>query len=467
MWAALQTYFARPPRVRVHQPDDPMQELRDAIAAKRWRAVRRLVDHGALVDSIVDRNGNTPLQQSASRGDHRAIERLIQLGADPNRPWPSGGSVLAFTMGPRSTPKCAWALLRGGAAVPTCANPDGSTLLHNAARGGDPKIIQELAAREVELGARELLTGWTALEAACALGNLRAVEALFKAGATIQPSEEGFPSPLQLAKDAGHSGVVDWLERAGAVEALPGLPPVRLRPPGDWNDAAGWDAYWRFELRGFVPPIRTKRPIAGSTWHEFRDGKLVPVRTFVGSDHLLTPPGDVAIFRSILALDRPVSVLVVGNGPSLLPAALAHAGHRVSVIDLSKVVIAFLSTLGAPRDQLEVFFVASATAGEFDLEAVRRPGGSLELLLGDIRSPTLANEDFQVIVATRSVQGYVGYDLEDCLDAISRRLTPEGELHIGAQNASAFLAKVEEKLVSRGFSREPGARRIHTHNYSG
>jgi hypothetical protein len=93
------------------------------------------------------------LHRSAMRGETRAIEMLLKLGADVNSPDRHGKTPLhdACLKGHVDSARL---LLDRGAKI-GARGEDGATPLHDAALGGNTKVIDLLLARKADVNARD------------------------------------------------------------------------------------------------------------------------------------------------------------------------------------------------------------------------------------------------------------------------------------------------------------------------
>ena len=129
----------------------------------------------------VNRYDVTPLALAALNGSAGMIERLLEAGADPNRP-----------------------------------NPEGETPLMTAARTGNRLALTVLLEHGADVDAIEAWRGQTALMWAVAQNQVDAVDVLLRAGADPNTRSTGGFTPILFAAREGYSNVIDTLVRAGA-----------------------------------------------------------------------------------------------------------------------------------------------------------------------------------------------------------------------------------------------------------
>lgn len=156
----------------------------------------------------------SPLVIAARDGDHRTLEALLGLGADPNATQGDGATALHWAANSNDLDGVAL-LLEAGASV-NAANDLGATPLWLAARNGDGEMVSRL----LEAGADPNVTltmGETPLMAAARSGSVAAVDGLLAAGADPNTAElERGQTALMWAAAQRHAAVVTRLAEAGA-----------------------------------------------------------------------------------------------------------------------------------------------------------------------------------------------------------------------------------------------------------
>lgn len=155
-------------------------DLARAVAAGDAAAAKQAVAAGANPDAV-DADGLPLLQWAMKRGDRRAFDLLLDLGADPARGAKQGQTAVGLAaMGQQDT----WlvALLDRGASPDTPNTVNGSTPLTDALRTGNLDHVRLLLDRGADIEARNR-SGHTPLIAAAGVNDADAVLLLLEAGA--------------------------------------------------------------------------------------------------------------------------------------------------------------------------------------------------------------------------------------------------------------------------------------------
>lgn len=160
-------------------------ELLDAIQANDTKAVERLIQAGA--DPQQRDQHRTPLLLAAAHGHLEILELLLQAGADPEMP----DGDLAHPNLKRTAQYGGKELLVG--------EPLGHTALFCAARHGHVPIIQRLLQAGADPNRRDFLAE-TPLIWAAEAGHLEALKALIQGGA--QPDTPALSAALEQAQPA-------------------------------------------------------------------------------------------------------------------------------------------------------------------------------------------------------------------------------------------------------------------------
>ena len=161
-----------------------------------------------------------------------------------------------------------------------------------------------------------------------------------------------------------------------------------LNPPADLLDAAAWDQYWKEQIEHGITP----------QMYDFccREADLVRAMNSAGMK----------------------SVLCAGNGMSHEPRILAMAGFDVVALDISPLAIELARKCLLPPQALAFYCGAEMQA----------PGGRVEFALGNILDPAVCPGPFDVIIERRTAQVYLRHNIGAVMEALARRLGPDGIL---------------------------------------
>lgn len=155
-----------------------------------------------------------------------------------------------------------------------------------------------------------------------------------------------------------------------------------LDPPRDPLDASAWDRYWTEHVRhGLGPPI----------FDMFCD--------------------DRELFR-VMINEGMRSILCAGSGISQEPRALAQAGFDVMALDISPKALEIARGFEFPTEGFQYFCEPE----------MRRAGGHVDFVVGDILDSTVCPGPFDVIIERRTAQIYFNSDIERVLGALEMRL---------------------------------------------
>jgi hypothetical protein len=159
-----------------------------------------------------------------------------------------------------------------------------------------------------------------------------------------------------------------------------------LNPPADPLDVAAWDRYWTEHIKhGIGPP--------------FFD-------MFCNDQNLI----------EAMNANGMKTVLCAGNGISQEPRALAQAGFRVMALDKSPKAVEIARNFEFPEQAL----------AHFCDPGLRRTGGQVEFVIGDLLNSASYPGPFDVIIERRTVQLFE--NVETALNALISRLGQDGIL---------------------------------------
>ena len=159
-----------------------------------------------------------------------------------------------------------------------------------------------------------------------------------------------------------------------------------LRPPANPLDSAAWDQYWFEHVRHGVGP------------------------------QLMDMFCDDRDLVRIMNAETMKTVLCAGNGISQEPRALAEAGFVVVALDISPQAIEFARDLPFTAERFEFFCEP----------VMRRSGGSVEYVVGNILDSSVCPGPFDVIIERSTAQNYLTHGQPALMLALSERLSQNG-----------------------------------------
>lgn len=188
--------------------------------------VRKEIAAGTDIEAVHPDQRFTPLMAASRHGNLKAMEALLEAGADPNRSsapglgvplhWAADGQVVAL-------------LFDYGAAVDARIESTGSTPLHRAAGDSRLDAMHALIRRGAEIDARSRESGNTPLFLAARNGQPAAAQILIEAGAGTNSVNSTDVTPLHVAAKHNTPEMVELLLEAGADPAV--------RSEGGWYAA--------------------------------------------------------------------------------------------------------------------------------------------------------------------------------------------------------------------------------------
>ena len=190
-----------------------------AAAAKGNAAeIERLIAAGEK-PNVQDSHGRTSLHIAAHFGHQAAARALLKGGANPNALDAQRYDIVTIAAVNNDLPMLKLALA-GGCDPKTITSPYQGTALIAAAHLGHVEVVRVLIAAGAPLDHVNNL-GWTALIESIVLGNggrnhTDTLDALVKAGASVNIADRQGVTPLGHAKSRGYGEMVRILESAGA-----------------------------------------------------------------------------------------------------------------------------------------------------------------------------------------------------------------------------------------------------------
>jgi len=199
-----------------------------------------------------------------------------------------------------------------------------------------------------------------------------------------------------------------------------GRAPSRLKPSAD-------------ELAWLLPPSTTSDPAAWDQyWSDQASHGLGP--------QLFDMFCDDTELVELMVRHAMTRVLCAGSGISQEPRVLAEAGLRVVAIDISPVALRLAQTWDPRPGESEHILHPS----------LRRPGGTLEYVVGSLLDPSLCTGPFDLIIERRTLQLFAPEERQAALEALASRLVEGGILlshcHDGAWRPPAEPFHATEAL---------------------
>lgn len=181
-------------------------------------AIKRLAADKALREAR-DAAGRTPLHVATFARQAKAVQALLQAGADPSAL--EQGRYDAVTIAAvADDEETLRVLLAGGASARLVTSRYDGTALIAAAHLGHDGVVRQLIQAGAPLDHVNNLH-WTALIEAIVLGDggprhQATLKALLDAGASTRLADRSGATPLQLARARGYTAMVQMLQAAGA-----------------------------------------------------------------------------------------------------------------------------------------------------------------------------------------------------------------------------------------------------------
>jgi ankyrin repeat protein len=205
--------------------------LTEAARSQDTAEVKRLLTEGANPNAR-DKNGRTPLMESASEGYTPVVRALLENGADVNAKDQVGWTALFWAAFSNRT-ETLRALVARGADV-NARDGEGRTALSWAASSGYTEVVLALVDKGGHVNAKDNY-GWTALMSAVDLGHLDTVKALLQHRGDARVKANDGTTAVRLAEKYKYDEIVSLL-RSSMREADHG---ALSEAAGDTPESAG------------------------------------------------------------------------------------------------------------------------------------------------------------------------------------------------------------------------------------
>lgn len=189
--------------------------------------------------------------------------------------------------------------------------------------------------------------------------------------------------------------------RTGSVAPSTGIE-TELGPPEDLSSEEGWDRYWQTRIDNRTA-LAIEAMMDVGFCQKQRQALLDTMRR-----------------------EQKRSILCVGNGLSGEAFAFQAAGCAVTILEKSPLAAAVARTMRLAPDFLTRFFERPSDS----------PGGSLDVVHGDLFDPAASPGPYDVVIERRTLQlWYAKEEFERGLEAVTGRLAPDGlfvtHVHLG------------------------------------
>ncbi|MGC9472405.1 MAG: ankyrin repeat domain-containing protein [Bacteroidales bacterium] len=194
-----------------------------AVTSNQPGMVRILIDAGANINHRDKIYGYTPLMQALNSNYTEVAKILLEAGADIHIRGNNGATALMVAA--LNSQEMTKRLLEKGADI-TTRSENGTGVLTNCVMGiisgrvtpGLAEFLLSHGAEVDEVNTTDYYGGYTPLFWAVEDHHEELVRLLIRHGANVNARAADGKTPLSIAREAGHTGMVDILKTAGAVE---------------------------------------------------------------------------------------------------------------------------------------------------------------------------------------------------------------------------------------------------------
>lgn len=202
--------------------------LREAIQRADLEAIRALVAEGAPLNPTFETFGDFPLEDACRLVKEdgpamRVVELLVALGADVNHRASAFQAPPLFMTAYRGCDVLARWLVEHGASLEGTSDPDQHLVLHCAAVGGLPWLVELCLARGADPNAASR-QGYRAIHYAFQTAQWKPIaEAIERAGADLLHQSNASGTALHWAALYGQANAIPWLLARGFGVNTPSL----------------------------------------------------------------------------------------------------------------------------------------------------------------------------------------------------------------------------------------------------
>jgi len=189
-----------------------------AARENHYHIVQLLLDAQASIDIVDFHAGRSPLRCAAERNLHDMVDLLLQYNADPALKDREGGTAMLRAVNRGA--KLAFEKMMEYPIDLYCADEDGQSLLHGAARNGYHEIAR-LLLEDRSPGAKGLCPGirdsynMTPLHDASRYGDVAVLSVLLEHGADASLKDKFERTPFMVAWQYGHESIMRVLADSG------------------------------------------------------------------------------------------------------------------------------------------------------------------------------------------------------------------------------------------------------------
>lgn len=219
-----------PPLTKDLGADDDRNPLHRAASAGQINLLRKLLEEGKYPIDTKDSLNWTPLIIAASAGHREAVVFLLEKGANATELTTNSQSALHFACG-KGHLEIVKVLVEKGCPINT-RDRFGYTPFTRAVLANRNDIVAYLLSKgKINLDAKDVGVGNTALHIACEEENLKMIGILFEAGADVKAQNNEKRTPLELISNQKVQRAMKEVFETFALARETGAPPPAFKLP--------------------------------------------------------------------------------------------------------------------------------------------------------------------------------------------------------------------------------------------
>jgi uncharacterized protein len=169
--------------------------------------------HPEMLKPLLEAKPELDIFEATAAGQAARVAQLLKSDPELAKSWsPDGFTALHFACFFGQEEAGMTLLEQGADAAAVARNPMKVMPLHSAASVRNLALAQALVERGAPVNARQAM-GWTPLHAAAQNGDKAMAELLIRRGADVRAANDEGVNAIDLAKKAGHTNLVAFLER--------------------------------------------------------------------------------------------------------------------------------------------------------------------------------------------------------------------------------------------------------------